>query len=569
MLSQGFSSGPTAAENAVLDEISRVLAGHLEHWRSRRREHDRQASSPVLIQIDGPGRSLFLEKLAGLLDPEGCAVPDDTERRPPPPELGRWTVIRFDAWQYQRVAPPWWWLIKTIDVQIRGRFRGVEGRKGLRRWRRRDLRWRAQLLGGDLVLAIPALLIAALLGAIAWRLSGVNGFVEVLQWAVSAVAVVTAFVSIGYSAASALRRHLLVTSPAGAKAVLQTSDPMSELMARYRFLIESSGTDVAILIDNLDRCRADYVVELLEGIQTLFKDEVRATTEAMVLYVVAADRGWLCDSYLTVYDEFKESAREPGRPFGQSFLDKVFDFSLRIPTVSAATSLAAENASRHGLDADAQRIMCAERELAVRERLVTLERADAPALTLPGPPNQELRHYAVRRLADLEYKSSTKSCPDTEDELRELAAMAEPGPVIVRHLVAAYCVQRTVLLLAGHAIDVDERAIKRLGLWTILSLRWPLLADWLKQHPEAIAGLREGVAPPGAGSEITAVYALPEANRFGALADGYRLDADAIRNFAVPIDVVSIPAADARSETPGGRFARRSPENAAEVNPRR
>ena len=57
-----------------------------------------------------------------------------------------------------------------------------------------------------------------------------------------AVAVVTAFVSIGYSAATALRRHLLVTSPAGAKAVLQTSDPMSELMARYRFLIESSGT---------------------------------------------------------------------------------------------------------------------------------------------------------------------------------------------------------------------------------------------------------------------------------------------------------------------------------------
>ena len=568
MLSQGFSSGPTAAETAVLDEISRVLAGHLEHWRSRRREHDRLATSPVLIQIDGPGRSLFLEKLAGQLDPEGSAVADDEESRQPP-ELGRWTVIRFDAWQYQRVAPPWWWLIKTIDVQIRGRFRGVEGRRGLRQWRRRDLRWRARLLGGDLVLAIPALVIAALLGVLAWRLSGVNGFVEVLQWAVTAVAAVTAFLSIGYSAASALRRHLLVTSPAGAKAVLQTSDPMSELMARYRFLIESSGTDVAILIDNLDRCRADYVVELLEGIQTLFKDEVRATTEAMVLYVVAADRGWLCDSYLTVYDEFKESAREPGRPFGRSFLDKVFDFSLRIPTVPAATSLAAERATRHGLDGDAQRIMRAEREIAVREQLVTLERADVPVTGMPGPPNQELRHYAVGRLADLEYKSSTKSCPDTEDELRELAAMAEPGPVIVRHLVAAYCVQRTVLLLAGHAIDVDERAIKRLGLWTILSLRWPLLADWLKQHPDGIDGLRDGVAPEGAGSEIAAVYALPEARRFGSLADGYRLDADAVRRFAIPIDVLAIRASNARAEAPAGRFARRRPESTVEVNRQR
>ena len=61
MLSHGFSSEPTAAENAVLDEISRVLAGHLEQWRKRRRKRDPQASSPVLLQIDGPGRSLFLD----------------------------------------------------------------------------------------------------------------------------------------------------------------------------------------------------------------------------------------------------------------------------------------------------------------------------------------------------------------------------------------------------------------------------------------------------------------------------------------------------------------------------
>src|SRR6185437_5801775 len=98
MLSNGFSAGPTAAEDAVLDELSRVLEGHLEHWRGRRRNRDRQATSPVLIQIDGPGRSLFLDKVAGLLDPEACGDPDaDTDAKPP--ELGRWTVIRFDAWQ--------------------------------------------------------------------------------------------------------------------------------------------------------------------------------------------------------------------------------------------------------------------------------------------------------------------------------------------------------------------------------------------------------------------------------------------------------------------------------------
>jgi hypothetical protein len=47
--------------------------------------------------------------------------------------------------------------------------------------------------------------------------------------------------------------------------------------------------------------------------------------------------------------------------------------------------------------------------------------------------------------------------------------------MIVRHLAAAYCVQRTKLLLAGHAIDHDAGAIRRLGLWTLLGLCWPLL----------------------------------------------------------------------------------------------
>ena len=544
MLSRGFSSGPTVAEDAVLGEVSRVLVGHLEHWRNRRRHHEHGATSPVLIQIDGPGRSLFLEKVAAMLDPEGVGARDVE-----PPELGRWTVIRFDAWQYQRVAPPWWWLIKAIDQQLRARTARLDGARGLRRLRRRDFRWRSKLLVDDLRVAVPPVLVAVLLAIGAWLIAGKHGILEILQWAATAVAAITAVVGVGYSAVNALRCHLLVASPAGAKAVLQTSDPMTELMERYEFLIESSGTDVAILIDNLDRCRGDYVVELLEGIQTLFKDELRETTKAMVLYIVAADRGWLCDSYLTVYDEFKESLREPGRPFGQAFLDKVFDFSLRIPTVPAATSLAAERASEHGVEAKVARIMEAGREIDVRKRLVEIERADAPAGRDIGPPNQALRRHAVRRLAALEYETASRSCPDTEDELRELAAIAEPGPEILRHLVAGYCVQRTLLLLAGHAIDCDATAIRRLALWTILTLRWPLLTDWLRLHPDDVAALRDRSAPADLDGEIAAVFALPEATRLGELAVSYGLDADAVRRFTVPIDVLGATTGAARPRT--------------------
>jgi hypothetical protein len=141
--------------------------------------------------------------------------------------------------------------------------------------------------------------------------------------------------------------------------------------------------------------------------------------------------------------------------------------------------------------------------------------------------------------------------------------MAEPGPAIVRHLVAAYCVQRTVLLLAGHAIDDDAVAIKRLGLWTIVTLRWPLLADWLKLHPDGIEGLLEGAAPADAGEEVAAVYTLPEARRLGELAQELTLDADAVRRFAIPIDVLALAAANGQAPAARARAFVRSPRPSA------
>jgi hypothetical protein len=532
MLSNGFTSEPTPAENAVLAEFSHVLVGHLLHWRKRRDNGEPGATSPVLLQIDGPGRSLLLDKVAARLEAS---------------EEGRsWSVIRFDAWQYQRVPPPWWWLIKAIDDQLQERIERDEHHKGLWRWRWRDARWRLKLVGRDLLFALPVLLVAAALAVVAWLFSGASGPVEILQWAVTAAAAVTAVVGLGASVINAIRRHLLVASPAGANAVLQTSDPMAELLRRYRFLIRGAGTDVAILIDNLDRCRADYVVALLEGIQTLFRNEPQDLEDPMVLYIVAADHGWLCDSYLTVYDEFKASMSEPGRPFGQKFLDKVFDFSLRIPTVPAAASLASELATKRGLGDDVKTITSALSEGEVRRRLRAIEDRDAPAGTTIGPPDHQLRLRAVRKLAELEY---VQFCQDTETELRELTADAEPGPSIVRHLVAAYCVQRTAMLLGGHAFDADAGAIRRLGLWTILGLRWPLLADQLVLTPSWIERLAEGRAPDGASAEIGAVYALPEARRFGELASSAGLDGAAVTRFTTPIELARQPSSTGRART--------------------
>jgi hypothetical protein len=187
-----------------------------------------------------------------------------------------------------------------------------DGKENLRRWRRRDIHWRLGLLKDDLKFASLGLMIAAILAVIAYSPRTGMGFLDILQWAATAVAAFTR-----------ARKHRLLSgeraAPPPARRVARRRQgraadqrPDERADGALRFLIESSGTPVAILIDNLDRCRGDYVVELLEGIQTLLRDETRDTTDdPMVVYLVAADRRWLCDSYLTVYDEFKELCGSP------------------------------------------------------------------------------------------------------------------------------------------------------------------------------------------------------------------------------------------------------------------
>ena len=72
---------------------------------------------------------------------------------------------------------------------------------------------------------------------------------------------------------------------------------MQAAKAHFADLIDWLHYPVAIFIDDLDRCKGSTVVELLEGVQTLFRD-------APVVYLVAADRDWLSDSYAAEYGAF-------------------------------------------------------------------------------------------------------------------------------------------------------------------------------------------------------------------------------------------------------------------------
>jgi hypothetical protein len=526
------------AEEAVLDAVSKGVADRLR---------DRAAAAPpgsdpapVLIQVDGPGRSRFLNKLGERLDPCGPTGPTDEI-----PSGGdqEWAAVSFDAWQYQRLSPPWWWLMSVIDKQLRARCR----RRGWLPWVRhrwQDIWQRLMYLARDLLWVVPG----ALVFAVGWELQGAT-VLHMFNWLVTAAGGIAALVAFLSSMRNALTRHLLAESPRGTKALLRTTDPMEELLRRYAFLVRSTKTGMVVLIDNLDRCHASYVVEMLEGIQTLLRNvpEARrlsgrrpAQRPPLVAFVVAADRGWLCDSYLNVYQEFEACAHEPGRPFGLTFLDKIFEFVLRIPTVPAAMSVAVRTDQR--ADPPNPFRDCVT-ELQIRATLLEAENPSGPSRRKGAyRPVPLLRKYAVEQLADIELESDPRcETTDTSEHLDRLLALLEPGPAVQRQLETAYCVNRTRQLLAGHAVDADERAIARLGVWTILELKWPLLADHLSRHPHDLEHMLKKTAPHGIDTDLKLVFEEPLAGELALGVADVRLTAQDIERFMTPLPCLARP----------------------------
>jgi hypothetical protein len=115
---------------------------------------------------------------------------------------------------------------------------------------------------------------------------------------------------------------------------------------------------------------------------------------------------------------------------------------------------------------------------------------------------------------------------NTEHALRPFAPLLEPNPRSMKRLLNAFTLRRSIDVLARRSIDRDK-----LALCTILAIRWPLLMDYLVEHPENVEyrGNADGLdmLDPAIGEELRELFQDDEVQavfRFRG-----KLDADAIR----------------------------------------
>lgn len=441
-------------------------------WESYR---DSNAKGSFMLHIHGAwgsGKSSLLNLLrAELQQPKSRRL---KSKQPPNdnPAVG-WIVVDFNAWQRQRVEPPWWSLIDTIYVQSRDQLKTVydESDESFKltlreRW------WRFTTGRKDHLIAM-FICFLLLGGVFYWAKSYPSSLPDVIKSGATLIGVVGGI----WSTLLLVSRSLISGSSQSAQAFMQRSgDPMERVAKHFIDLVHWVDRPIAIFIDDLDRCQTTYVVTLLEGMQTLFNTP-------RVVYVITADRRWLHVCFEKIYENFVGAVKEPGRQLGSLFLEKAFETSISMPRMSPERKkLYWDHLVQGKLPALAD-VEAVTAKIAAEFKGYTTEPEVLGGIKVSTGSvlEDEIRKgAAVRQLAN------QKVVESTEYFLRPFAPLTEPNPRAMKRLVNAYTLLRDLAILGGSDLlfDTNTNARKQLALWSIVSLRWPLLKEHLEEHLE-------------------------------------------------------------------------------------
>lgn len=442
----------------------------------------------------GSGKSSLLNLIRAELQPSlqkkikqpgHASSPQTTNEEDQP-----WIVIDFNAWQHQRIDPPWWPLIDSVYRQARDQLRIIHGEHfrsfGLlvrERW------WRLSTGRKDhlLALAISFVLVG---GMVYWithsgSIAPGSGLATNLLAVVKSAGALLGIVGGIWSTILLTTRSLVSGSARSAQAFMQNSgDPMERVSEHFQEILSWIDKPVAIFVDDLDRCQQNYVVTLLEGIQTLFNDP-------RVVYLISADRRWLHVCFEKVYANFAEAVKEPGRQLGSLFLEKAFELSIAVPQISPERKKLYWD-YLNGYVPEVGDLARARSEV---QNEFKSDQTEGQVLARLGKGTGNPLRDELRRGAALRQLATQEVITSTEYFLRPFAELTEPNPRAMKRLINAYTFLRDSAVLAGSDVLFSVKARRQLALWAIVSLRWPILKDYveghLEQHPDGIPDIIE------------------------------------------------------------------------------
>jgi hypothetical protein len=389
----------------------------------------------------------------------------------------RWIVVNFNAWEHEHRKPPWWPLICAFRKQI-CKTLGEVWELNRADWiRMRWFGWR--LLSDWLPYTVLGVLIAA--GGTMLAL-GVNfsRWEDVLKIVAPTLAFSVALI--------ALLRGFVFGSPENAKAFFSLRDnPITKFSEFFKTLVALPKRPICVFIDDLDRCDADYVVELLEGIQTAFR-------HPNVVYVVAADRKWIKSAFEHRYKDAFAQVEGMGQPLGYLFLEKIFQLSTPLPAPSHNAQrrywrklLGEDGAAQSPAPQPTPQQLREFREIAQSriETADTYEEIEAVVEQSEASVDSEALQDEIRSAAFERASRSETIEREAKHRLAQLSTIIPFNPRNMKRLLNTY----TLRVGEGFSGGVKPEVLAR---WVVLEHSYPELTDLLAEQPDLARHFQKG-----------------------------------------------------------------------------
>ena len=502
-----------------------------------------------------------------------AALPADV-RRP-------WIVIGFNAWQAEHVAPPWWVFYQAIR---KGCFDAIR-REGDGAWRPRRPdapRWRGWLdrarrglrarVGGKLAW------LSLMIGEYAWRLLNPKIYSLIATAALGLLmllllqrygvwgrtgqdqggflltsgaglfaAGLTGIAALWALGALVTESIMPGTSSLAERLSLGIGDPFERFRTHFARTMEGLRRPVMVIVDDLDRCRPDFVVDLVRGIQTLLRSP-------RVVFVILGDRDWIERAFESHHDKMKLVDVGPEQTFGARFVEKAIQMSFILPALAPDRQqayvrqvLLGERAAPAGppdvgsAPARAREAKDAAAVNKVMDDLVDRQRGNplvTPALVefavsslasvVPGAAPLALASATVgaflrERLAS-RIATDRKVEEDVRHRLEPLAPYFPANPRQIKRIVNAITLYyAAAVALQRPGLVPNETFRAQLALWVIIMTEWPKSWRLLASFPELVdllgepdpkkAARRPGLALPGSVAATLAALAPILADR--------------------------------------------------------
>ena len=402
----------------------------------------------------------------------------------------KWAVIKYNAWQNQHISPPWWTFIDQVYRQTLLKMKGFNRVRLYFKENSRRVLWYSGWYNIiTLIISILLLIGIVMYGdEIVGKLTGsitleegtetdkidlknrFKIYTEVLLGLGSIVGIIFSF-------SRFISTPLLMKSSGEAKSfMLRASDPMNRIKKHFNKLIgdiNKRGCDVAVFIDDIDRCNKEYTVELLEGIQTLFKDK-------RVLYIVAGDKNWITTCFSKNYEDFIANVSKNDDNLGELFLEKAFQLSVRMPNVSEQTK---QQYWHHILGAK-ERV----KPKKVLSELTTTQQHEIKKRVVKNYADTTINNVEELDSLEEEYGLSEESISDiaiealdeSSKDIRHLFLdhykLIDPNPRAIKRLANNYTMYRNTLIAERKNFNPNK-----LFRWLILQAMYPtLIHDVLK-----------------------------------------------------------------------------------------